>query len=73
MQNVPGAQGPHGELTELSVTGAQVLAAVVAAMLALSLESLTVATGHGAGSGAGSITTAAALSSKSAAARLESD
>ena len=41
------------------MTGAQVLAAVVAAMLALSLESLTVATGHGAGSGAGSITTTA--------------
>ena len=65
MQNVPGAQGPHGELTELSVTGAQVLAAAVAVMLALSLESLTVATGHGAGNGAGSITTT--LSSISAA------
>jgi len=66
MQNVPGLQGPHGELTELNVTGAQVLAAVVAAMFALSLESLTVATGHGAGNAAaGSIT--AMLSSLSAA------
>ena len=55
MQNVLGAQGPHGELTELSVTGAQevVAAAVVVALKVLTWESLIVATGHGAGSGAG--------------------
>jgi len=57
MQKVPGLHGPHGELTELSVTGAQELAAAAVVMLALlmlfSLESLIVATGHGAGSGAG--------------------
>jgi len=38
MQNTPGAQGPHGELTELSVTGAQELAVaadVVALFVAL--------------------------------------
>ena len=53
MQNVPGAQGPHGVLTELSVTGAhEVLAAafVVAPLTLLNSESLIVATGHGAGS-----------------------
>lgn len=35
MQNVPGAQGPQGELTELSVTGGQLVAAAAVDLLAL--------------------------------------
>ena len=73
MQNVPGAQGPHGVLTELSVTGAQVLAAAAVVMLALlkflNSESLIVATGHGAGSAALTPTLSSSAAAESVAAR----
>ena len=58
MQNVPGAQGPHGELTELSVTGAQELVAAAAEVVELARDSKSlIATSlHGATVGAGMAT-----------------
>jgi len=44
MQKVLGAQGPHGELTELSVTGAQELAAAAEAVAVETAESERTAT-----------------------------
>src|SRR5262245_5892316 len=50
MQKEPGAQGPQGELTELSVTGAQELAATAdTAESERALTSSTAMTFHGAG------------------------
>src|SRR5262245_33927280 len=66
MQKVPGAQGPQGELTELSVTGAHELAAAAETATAeeRASTSSTAMTLHGAGAivgkgrGAGAATTA---------------
>ena len=60
MQNVFGAHGPHGWLTELSVIGGQVLADVAASVELLRASKLVLSTAM-ALHGAGAIASAAAL------------